>query len=734
MRMKKLLTLLLTAVIGCLPMWAAAGTDTYTSATSGGIQVKTMLNGGKLPDSTTGAEYTTQKLLVYTASGGFYFSQQTGLNKAVEVTAPAKSEDGKDCVIKEISFVRSDGNSEFEIWGATNADYTDAVKLTTLTLTGQSGSVISYEFTENYSYFRLIALQTSQYKKIKSMSFTWEEAPVVATPCDKPEVTYEYGNMLFPGNTVTLTSPTEGSTMEYQWGLNTIEGTPSFTSEPLTSEGQTATITVTGAEPDMTFWVKATAKCEGYEPSEELSDQMKVISNVLAAPTFSHESGDIEKGTWIYITRPRYATTIHYTTDGVNYQTSTSYEVSQEVTENMTITAYATGDAPFQKSPEVTREYTVVTPKTPIPTLSETTGILPGTTLYLNAEGMDDTLTYSWGIKNGDENVVESGELTATEYADFKVPSDIEVGYTLWVKATATREGYDPSEPLDFTYTFEEVKLDAPTFSLPTSEDLMPGTEVTITMPSHATTLHYTLNDGDEQTSDANVTLTIKENTEVKAWATGTGIFTQSDEATASYKVLGKNVDVLVPTMWSDFTAGAYQFAEHGTATSSKTGSEIEYVFNGGYDIVDGVNTFYFNDYYTSILYNKTGKKILRIKLETPSAKTVYMYLSDVAPVTVYNSSPTFGFYDASDYGVWKDAQEAKSGAQYFGIWGSVGQVSRILIEYEDTSVGVEGIASENGEAMYFDLNGAKVNSLENAVPGVYVRVANGKATKVLVK
>lgn len=60
--------------------------------------------------------------------------------------------------------------------------------------------------------------------------------------------------------------------------------------------------------------------------------------------------------------------------------------------------------------------------------------------------------------------------------------------------------------------------------------------------------------------------------------------------------------------------------------------------------------------------------------------------------------------------------------------------MSRILIEYEDTSVGVEGIAAENGEAMYFDLNGAKVNSLENAVPGVYVRVANGKATKVLVK
>lgn len=583
---------------------------------------------------------------------------------------------------------------------------------------------VSYEVSGDYKYFRLVSKNSWAY--LSNIEIVYQEE---VRQCEVPTHSVNYW---VPGGAVTLTAPTAGSTLTYSWGVDAEADVATAAGTTVENVASPATITIPAdAEVGKTFWVRATAKLDGYADSEELNFSQVLSSNVLAAPTFSHESGDIEKGTWIYIMRPLYATTIHYTTDGVNYQTSTSYEVSQEVTENMTITAYATGDAPFQKSPEVTREYTVVTPKTPTPTLSETTGILPGTTLYLYAEGVDDTLTYSWGVKNGDENVVESGELTATAYADIKVPSDIKVGYTLWVNATATRNGYDPSESLDFTYTFQDVKLDAPTFSLPTSEDLMPGTMVTITMPSHATTLHYTLNDGEEQTSDANVTLTISENTDVVAWATGTGVFTKSDDATASYKVLGENVDVLVPTMWTDFTVGAYQFAEHGTATG-KTG--IQYEFNGGYDVVDGVNTFYFNDYYTSILYNKTGKKILRIKLETPSAKTVYMYLSDDAPVTVYNSNPTLGFYDASDYGVWKDAQEAKSGAKYFGIWGSIGQVSRILIEYEDTSVGVEGIAAENGEAMYFDLNGAKVNSLENAVPGVYVRVANGKATKVLVK
>lgn len=528
----------------------------------------------------------------------------------------------------------------------------------------QSQGVISndnmtVEINGNYKYFMLVLQNTSKVS-MKGITITWAEE---VRQCEQPTVSANYW---VPEGTVTLTAPTEGSTLTYSWGVDAEADVATATGTTVEGAASPATITIPAdAEVGKTFWVRATGKLDGYADSEELNFSQVLSSNVLAAPTFSHESGVIEKGTWIYITRPRYATTIHYTTDGVNYQTSTSYEVSQEVTENMTITAYATGDAPFQKSPEVTREYTVVTPKTPTPTLSETTGILPGTILYLNAEGMDDTLTYSWGVKNGDENVVESGELTATEYADIKVPSDIEVGYTLWVNATATREGYDPSEPLDFTYTFEAVKLDAPTFSLPTSEDLTPGTKVTITMPSHATTLHYTLNNGEVQTSEENVTLTISENTDVVAWATGTGVFTKSDDATASYKVLGENVDVLVPTMWTDFTAGAYQFAEHGTA-KGKTG--IQYEFNGGYDVVDGVNTFYFNDYYTSILYNTTGKKILRIKLETPSAKTVYMYLSDDAPVTVYNSNPTLGFYDASDYGVWKDAQEAKSGAKYFGI------------------------------------------------------------------
>ena len=715
MRMKKLLTLQLTAVIGCLPMWAGAGTDTYGY---GNITLKSITNGN-LPTSNTGAVYKSDKLTYESTWRAFYFNNST---TAIEVVSPA---DG--CIIESISMTPRAANASsaptLEIYGANSPDYSDESQIGKLDKDNTSANIEG-----EYAYFRLKCTYSSTTSRLTAISFTWKEnAPKV---CETPTVSANYW---VPEGTVTLTAPTEGSTLTYSWGVDAESDVATATGTTVEGAASPATITIPAdAEVGKTFWVRATAKLDGYADSEELNYTHVLGSNVLAAPTFNHPSGEIEKGTWLYIERPNNATTIHYTVNGGEEQTSTDYSVGMTIDENTTIVAYATGNAPFKESEKVTYSYTVVTPTVDTPTIWPETGILPGTTLYLNAD-QDAYLTYSWGIKNGDIDVVKNEEETIQDsYVDITVPNDnIEVGYTLWVNATAKRDGYNDSKPLNFTYTFEAVKLDAPTFSLQSSEDLMPGTEVTINMPSHATTLHYTVNNGEEQTSNENVTLTINVNTDVVAWATGEGLYTKSDDATASYKVLGDNVDVLVPTMWEDFTAGAYQFAEHGTATG-KTG--VKYEFNGGYDVVNGVNTFYFNDYYTSILYNKTGKKILRIKLETPLAKTVYMYLSDVAPVTVYNSSPTFGFYDASDYGVWKDAQEAKSGAQYFGIWGSVGQVSRILIEYEDTSVGVEGIAAENGEAMYFDLNGAKVNSLENAVPGVYVRVANGKATKVLVK
>lgn len=534
-------------------------------------------------------------------------------------------------------------------------------------------------------------------------------------------------NAYVPEGTVTLTAPTEGSTLTYSWGVDAEADVATATGTTVENAASPATITIPAdAEVGKTFWVRATAKLDGYTDSEELSFSQVLGSNVLAAPRFSQPSGNVDKGSWLYIERPRYATTIHYTTDGgATYETSTDYSVGMIINENMTITAYATGDAPFKESEKVTYNYTVVTPTVDTPTIWPETGILPGTTLYLNAD-QDAYLSYSWGIKNGDVDVVKHEEETIQDsYVDITVPNDnIEIGYTLWVNATAKRDGYNDSEPLNFTYTFVGVKLDAPTFSIETGTKVDKGTEVTITRDSRASELHYKINDGEEQTTqDSSVNVEITEAMTIVAWATGTGIFEQSDNATASYTVETRTVvtDVITPATFGntgdmDMTRKDYE---------NTSGAGITYHYLGCF-----YNSNFFVNYDADcILYNVTGKSIKQITVNGNSSDTYYVKFSNEAPITEVDKSglsTVYGGYTVSP------SEDAK----YFAImFNGDAMFPSVNVEYwEDTSVGVEGIAAENGEAMYFDLNGAKVNSLENAVPGVYVRVANGKATKVLVK
>ena len=49
--------------------------------------------------------------------------------------------------------------------------------------------------------------------------------------------------------------------------------------------------------------------------------------------------------------------------------------------------------------------------------------------------------------------------------------------------------------------------------------------------------------------------------------------------------------------------------------------------------------------------------------------------------------------------------------------------------EKKDTTVGIAGIEAENGEAVYFNLQGVRV---QNPEKGIFIRVQNGKATKIM--
>lgn len=127
MRMKKLLTLLLTAVIGCLPMWAGAGTDTYGY---GSDMIKPTMTNNKsinLPVGNTGAVYYTQYLCKNSPWNSFFFSASENL--AIEVKTPAT-----DCVIETITITqfRTMSMPTLDVYVSNDATYADEVKIGTL--------------------------------------------------------------------------------------------------------------------------------------------------------------------------------------------------------------------------------------------------------------------------------------------------------------------------------------------------------------------------------------------------------------------------------------------------------------------------------------------------------------------------------------------------------------------------------------------------------------------------
>lgn len=56
--------------------------------------------------------------------------------------------------------------------------------------------------------------------------------------------------------------------------------------------------------------------------------------------------------------------------------------------------------------------------------------------------------------------------------------------------------------------------------------------------------------------------------------------------------------------------------------------------------------------------------------------------------------------------------------------------ISSIAVEYANTTpTGIDGIEAENGEAVYFNLQGVRV---QNPEKGIFIRVQNGNATKIM--
>ncbi|MDE6218165.1 MAG: hypothetical protein K2F64_04105, partial [Muribaculaceae bacterium] len=86
-------------------------------------------------------------------------------------------------------------------------------------------------------------------------------------------------------------------------------------------------------------------------------------------------------------------------------------------------------------------------------------------------------------------------------------------------------------------------------------------------------------------------------------------------------------------------------------------------------------------------------------------------------------------------YTLYKDGMKIEPNTSYSmllkqnGVWNAEPQ--NFSISALDMTVGVDEITTEEGEARYFNLQGVEVVNPES---GIYVKIVNGKATKVLVK
>ena len=89
---------------------------------------------------------------------------------------------------------------------------------------------------------------------------------------------------------------------------------------------------------------------------------------------------------------------------------------------------------------------------------------------------------------------------------------------------------------------------------------------------------------------------------------------------------------------------------------------------------------------------------------------------------------------DGKVYNLYPGAVKLEGGnhtLSYFAYDDATGLKSDVKTVNVSNTVGIEGIAAEDGETVWFKLQGVRVTDPQH---GIYVRVAGGKAAKVVME
>ena len=300
-----------------------------------------------------------------------------------------------------------------------------------------SSAVYSGAITVNKAMtIKAIAAKEGNYtnSEVVSAAFTIKAREVVKTPVFNPA-----GGDYYEPVTVAISCATDGAAVYY-----TTEGTTPTTSSTKYSGAITISSTTT---------LKAIAAKEGYYTNSAVAEATYriIAKDVVATPTFSHNSGEVEEGTKVTISCATEGAAIYYTTDGTTPATSSAvYDGAITVNSAMTIKAIAAKEGNYINSEVVSVTFTIK-PREVVatPVINPAGGeVEAGTAVTITCATNEAKIYYT---TDGTEPTTGSTLYTGS----------ITVNDEITIKAIAVKDGYyTDSEVATASFTIKEVVVE----------------------------------------------------------------------------------------------------------------------------------------------------------------------------------------------------------------------------------------------------------------------------------
>jgi alpha-tubulin suppressor-like RCC1 family protein len=346
------------------------------------------------------------------------------------------------------------------------------------------------------------------------------------------------------------------------------------------------------------------------------------VADQLGNPGMSPAPGTYTAAQSVTLSHSISGTTIRYTTDGTDPDTSSPiYSSPIAVSVSTTIKAKAWRNG-YDPSGVQTGVYTL---KVPMPSIS------PGTNTY----NVPQSVTMSHGLAG--TTIFYTNDGTTPTPLSTQYTSPIPVDQPITLKAIASKPGWINSDVRSATYT---MKVGIPSFSV-AGGSYSGAQVVTVTTTTPSATLRYTLDGSNPTPTSPEITgaITVDHSNTLKVIGYRSG-WTTSDQKQATYMITLGTVDTPV----FGPPAGTYMSSQTVSISSTTAGATIRYT-------TDGTEPTVRSKIYSSpvLLETTTQLKARAFKADhTASTVASALYVIDWGTVDTPRLSPGSGTYAVS--------------------------------------------------------------------------------------